>query len=534
MQRHRRRFLIIFILAFFTHVIRSFFKSYLVITTNTTVNNANAVSRWNETATTMKNPEGKGEEFYKSLSQTELDTHPQTSALTSCWLDIEKEFVPLFAEWHMQCKPIVYSIKIINEIFYVLIAVHHLLPPTKHRWIEGKYACNGVSDGSTLMPYEYNMVLECPRSINASKAVLESVSVTVPAYTARCNDRNGNLNKKIAAIDHNVDITYNTTLFDVCEREDIRHHEGLVINNGGRNSSISDHNVPKKGAHAVFMGDRQKAFEWAAYYHLIGFDHIWIYVNEDWNNGKGLVHKDYITWIPFNFKKIWLSNYNRTEISKGSKETFRIAGQNDGLWRAKRMRMDWFTAMDVDEYIHINHSNTKNTFNSSLEAFGKGLSASNIDTLPKLLDTFQERIGEKYAGIRMNSIFFGSGPTTNHTKNNLEIDYDWRQKGNPGVFHFERWKLLLNVTCNNYVAIHSQHTDKSCSGNTLWSSNANDLRFNHYKAPSNGVYWKFLKKVHSPDNVERDTSMVDEYREKILIEIRSDSTTGTYTKSSHQ
>jgi len=148
------------------------------------------------------------------------------------------------------------------------------------------------------------------------------------------------------------------------------------------------------------------------------------------------------------------------------------------------------------------------------------LLASEIDTLPKYLDTFQEQIGERYVGIRMNSVFFGRGPNeTNHSKNH-DIDYVWRQKGDPGKFMLERYKLIVNVTCNDFLYIHYQKTSDSCRRKNLWNANANDLRFNHYKLPSRGVFKKERKRVHSPENVVRDTSLVNERREELMMKIR--------------
>mmetsp|Transcript_34333 Transcript_34333/g.75170 ORF Transcript_34333/g.75170 Transcript_34333/m.75170 type:complete len:200 (+) Transcript_34333:303-902(+) len=188
------------------------------------------------------------------------------------------------------------------------------------------------------------------------------------------------------------------------------------------------------------------------------------------------------------------------------------------------MRLDYFAAMDVDEYIRIDSSKSApdydrhSAFRSSLEAFGPGLSVSDVDTLPKYLDAFRNKRSDKYVGIRMNSIFFGRGPNAT-TDPSLDIDYDWRQRGDPGSFPFTRYKLLLNVSCNDYVNIHYQMGNPSCPLKKLWNSNANDLRFNHYKLPRNGVYWKSQRKVRPPEDVVRDASLVDEYRERLVGEI---------------
>ena len=98
----------------------------------------------------------------------------------------------------------------------------------------------------------------------------------------------------------------------------------------------------------------------------------------------------------------------------------------------------------------------------------------------------------------------------------MDIDYGWRQRGDPGSFPFTRYKLVLDASCNDFVEIHYQRANPSCQSKGLWNSNANDLRFNHYKQPSNGVYWKGKRAVRPPEDVERDTSLADEYRERLV------------------
>lgn len=459
----------------------------------------------------------------------ELDVRPQTSAFTQCMLEMEKELVPLIYELNQQCKPMLHSVKIINDAFTVLLSIVDIPNgAARASFADAEYACNGISNVTKVIAKGVMIVLECPVSIRASQTILSTVSVRAAVTESakkvcpfgRKSQITGDGNETTtSATEEDTDVvmyTYNTKIFDKCEREDIRHHEGQGL--GG-----------KTGVHAVFIGDRQKAFEWAAYHHLIGFDHVWLYVNDDWNNGKGLIHRDYITWIPYNFN-LFRYEYSRMR-GNNPMDVFRVMGQNDGLWRAKRMGLDWFAAMDFDEYIRIDSPSLSNniTFRSSLEAFGPGVSVSDIDSLPKFLNVFKKRMGEKYLGIQTNSIFFGRGPdekeqrNTNNTADcyskSFDIDYVWRQKGDPGKFGPDRYKLILDVSCSLSVFIHYLQGN-SCPGKEIWIPNANDLRHNHYKQASNGVFWKG-RRVHPPDKVEKDNSMVDKYRKKLADEVCS-------------
>ena len=251
---------------------------------------------------------------------------------------------------------------------------------------------------------------------------------------------------------------------------------------------------------------------------MIGFDHVWLYVNEDWNDGEGLIHRDYITWIPYNFHDQYpeLGLHYLRPRSVNPMELFRVAGQNCALWRAKCMGLDWFAPMDFDEYIHFNiPHNMSDAFNASVTLFGPpGLSVSDINTLPKFLHTFKERKGQEYVGINMNSIFFGKGPPDEEkdTEKQLMIDYNWRQRGDPGSFPFTRHKMITNVTVTEGVELH--YLESTSTNNfEQWWANANLLRFNHYKLPKNGVYKTGKKAVWDRENIEIDLFLRDEYRE---------------------
>ena len=170
-----------------------------------------------------------------------IDYHPKTSALTQCHLKIERQFARVHYELNQAFKPVLYSVKIINNLFYVLFSVYDLFKEHKVAFLNGNTACNGVKGATFLNGRKgktTHLILVCPPQINASHTILSSVSVSA---------------ERVGTNVTGMEITfYNTSLFDNCEREDIHHHACLG-------------NATKAGIHAVFVGDRQKAFEWAAY-----------------------------------------------------------------------------------------------------------------------------------------------------------------------------------------------------------------------------------------------------------------------------
>jgi len=433
---------------------------------------------------------------------------------TDCMLKLEKNYAPLMYGWNLADKPILHSIKIINDTFYVMLNMFDLQKHIQKKWLDATYSCNGVPGGKVEKMFTQgrgNLIVECPISINASKNVLTSFSV-VPIMVSS--------SEKDANVSASEPFTYETELFDECERKDIEHFSTFLSKD------------VKTGVTATIKGNRTKALEWAAYHHLIGFDHIWIYLNEDWDNATNIVHRDYITWIPYKFNIMNTLNYNKPRAFNPM-NIFRIASQNDALWRAKRMGMEWIVPSDFDEYVVFNPPKSKIDDNSSqiIPSFDQrehdqgAVSVSDIDTLPKFLKTFQRGVGGRFVGIQMNSIPFGSNKNVEDVKNtpiDLSMDYVWRQRGIVESNFRSRYKLILNVTEATSVNIH--YLGGSSSGNRkLWEPPSSELRINHYKKPESGVF-NHKHGVLDPTKLELDSSLSEKYRTKLLHELHSSAT----------
>ena len=90
----------------------------------------------------------------------------------------------------------------------------------------------------------------------------------------------------------------------------------------------------------MFCGERKEALEWAIYHHnMIGFDHIWIFVNNHGITEK--IYRHFVTFIPYSTKvqDFW-AKANISVYGIPPFDVFRVAYQNDVLWRAKRMRFN--------------------------------------------------------------------------------------------------------------------------------------------------------------------------------------------------
>jgi len=104
--------------------------------------------------------------------------------------------------------------------------------------------------------------------------------------------------------------------------------------------------------------------------YLIGFDHAWIYVNEPWDDGKDLPQSvDILTFIPYNIKASNFKGNIRAHMSTPFADVFRIVSQNDALWRARRMGLEWMAFPDLDELVVLGnsvlHSNMSSTSTST-------------------------------------------------------------------------------------------------------------------------------------------------------------------------
>jgi hypothetical protein len=375
--------------------------------------------------------------------------------------------------------------------------------------------CNNISGAKIVKTLERlgrpTLIVECPGSLDSSSVKLQTLS-----FVPRQNNSN-------------EIITYNVTLLDECERLDIQYF-----------STFTGH-YTKIGMTTSFKGNRNRVLEWATYHHHIGIDHFWIYVNEPWDSlgeKNSLPYREYITWIPYNFSVA--HDYFTRRHNYIPTEHFRIASQNDALWRAKRMGMEWLAIIDLDEYIVCGNQQQRNMSSVAKSATGGELKQY-------LTNKFEDEILETFGAIEMNSVPFGhntgitegwmNGPTDismdgssnhsatvativspdsdkDHSTNKLLIGYTWRQKGDPNSFPLRRMKLIINPHKVTAVNIHYLGGGDR-TGVQVWSAPANELRINHYRTPEDGVYDQKHGKLGLFE-IEQDTSLRDRYQEVVL------------------
>ncbi|KAL7569037.1 hypothetical protein ACA910_021318 [Epithemia clementina (nom. ined.)] len=95
------------------------------------------------------------------------------------------------------------------------------------------------------------------------------------------------------------------------------------------------------GACQIVRGrkSRQNLHEWIAYHHLLGFQHILIYLNQPWNL-EGLPQLDYVTYIPYNFYLGHQVNHANPLVIH-----WQVPMQMRCLWNAKKFGLDWIGSL---------------------------------------------------------------------------------------------------------------------------------------------------------------------------------------------
>lgn len=259
----------------------------------------------------------------------------------------------------------------------------------------------------------------------------------------------------------------------------------------------------KVGITTTFSGVREKLLEWITYHSIIGFDHIWIYINEPWLNGTGLpLEMPGVTFIPYDNKiqNHWKDFKRKGKVRTSTFDTWRGNTQVDALWRAKRMDMDWMAFVDLDEFVVcLNH-------------------ASVIPNVKEFLKPFQETYGQ-FSGVLLKSIPFGRNMELPHPGNKM-LNYTWRPKSDPEAMT-NRNKLIVDVKEVDAVFIHyvksGKHRCYKCGlGIPLFQPSYKDISVIHYKWAENGVFNTRTGVITATKDLVEDTKFRDDVMDIVL------------------
>jgi hypothetical protein len=224
---------------------------------------------------------------------------------------------------------------------------------------------------------------------------------------------------------------------------------------------------------------------------MIGVDHIWIHINEEYNLSS-LPQKSYITYVPNNYQ-IWdhKAHFRRKPQPKDTMfHFFQTPTQLECIYRARQANLDWLILTDVDEFVTL--SNVTDPTGAILKQY--------LDTVPN-----QDSIG----GLQMNSEPYGynkkrKDPPTDK-REALVFDYVWRRYQNPGTRKMARYKHIVRPFHVEYNDVHYVR-----GGLRQVEVNANVLRINHYKTSYRKVFQT------NPPGLAIDTYMQDTFGARLV------------------
>lgn len=418
----------------------------------------------------------------ESTATTEL-FNSKRKAFTECMLQLEEYLYPRILTWFESSIPIPFSVKIYSGNYYVLLSLYGLDKKREMpmwRTQHAKYICNGIRGGEDLGIHwrrgRFTLIVKCPDSIDPNVDNLDTLAI-IPRDKSESDK-----------------VTYDLKKLLECEKKDIDLFSTKV-------------GTAKTGITVTFKGDRERALEWATYHHILGFDHVWVYVNEAWNDGKDFPLRDYVTWIPYNHN---IQNYNTTykKMPGHPMEQFRIASQNEALWRARRLGLDWMAFVDLDELVVLCNASKYKTYHATN---GNG-------PIKTYLEDFTANYGNSnFLGIFLQSVPFGRNIEIDPSSTKeLLMDYTWRENSSLYTDWWEaRNKLIVKVKEVTSVNIHYIGV-----GGDLYKPHVTELRVNHYKEKDRGVFNRQRDWLHAKADILEDKQLQYDYRDRVIQQMK--------------
>ena len=249
--------------------------------------------------------------------------------------------------------------------------------------------------------------------------------------------------------------------------------------------------------HPRYYTPREKVLEYIEYHRLLGVQHFWISINEEFNLTGLEINAPDITYLPFDFN--WLGFYKKGYSNGyyGGGNFFQSTASNQCLYRSKQYKLDWILTTDTDEYIWLSPDL---------------ISRMNNPKYPLLeyLTTYHDT-NENHNTLIMNSIPFGRNRQlqSNETKFDLVIDYTYRATTDtPWNVKHHRWKNIYNVKTAQKVSIHAV----DYPADAVEKLNVSQIHLNHYKQPHGGVFQGFK-------DLKQETSLRDRYHDEMVTRL---------------
>jgi hypothetical protein len=402
--------------------------------------------------------------------------------IASCQLDLQEEQKIKIDEWISKDIPILVDVIQFDDQFYrAIFQVSHISEYNAGRLENApSWKCNNNQDATILRRNKKvrTMIVQC----KAANTTLHTL----------------NLKTKGSGGEHNYQ-SYNTTPYQRCDELRYMKEKNLLPKISGTKGRKPATQQPRLGVCTSIRGENNRAIvdQWIEYHRMIGVDHFFVYVNEEWNDLSLLPQRPYVTYIPFDYCLCnhleVIKEHNRSDLNHGvywkQYPFFQELINTHCLQHAKRLNFDWITTHDVDEYIHVMPPN------SSLPKF-----------LGKLLDESSTFNNAEISSLIMKSRPYGKNPSSpNDTQHPLLIDYVWIKNSTIGT---DRQKLVVNAKLVNYLDVHGTKGEHKKVDIKLDPSS--QLYIHHYKNPEKGVF-----KGGNPEDLIKDESLAM-YRNELM------------------
>ncbi len=216
---------------------------------------------------------------------------------TACRQKFEKEQFTSYRSWLTDQVPLLHYATVINQTAYIVFITYHL-QGMKNAFEKDDWICTGDNGLNVLNVKAFQV-------IKSSRSGYIVVSCEYKGIHAVYNLNRSN-------------VKYNISTLIQCDYLEEKEREILMANydysyhvkakesataqssNSPSSSQMSSTNI---GACTMIQGteSRQLLQEWVEYHRLIGIDHFWVFINEDFSLNHLPDELPYVTYVPYDF-----------------------------------------------------------------------------------------------------------------------------------------------------------------------------------------------------------------------------------------
>lgn len=227
---------------------------------------------------------------------------------TACRQKFEKEQFTSYRSWLTDQVPLLHYATVINQTAHIVFITYHL-QGMQHAFEKADWICtSSTHDDSEKDKDDLNVKAFQVIKSGRSGYIVVSCKYT-PGIDTVYSLNPSNVNGKT--------VKYNISRLVQCDSLEEKERENLMANydysyhvkakdsaTAQLSSSLPSSQIPSNniGACTMIQGteSRQQLQEWVEYHRIIGIDHFWVFINEDFSLDHLPDDLPYVTYIPFN------------------------------------------------------------------------------------------------------------------------------------------------------------------------------------------------------------------------------------------